>query len=169
MVRLFKEDARTLLLDLEVIDRSVDDEEYQQIINRIDILLLPYEADRYKRKGSGIAQEALANAIPFICSSETALTDFLVSGNGECAQSNEEFASALLKITLHYDEYFNRAILAAAIHDRLDRDTPLRDNICGPNLGHSRGNIGAITRVLDRYAPDGTIASYSNGSASIRS
>jgi glycosyltransferase involved in cell wall biosynthesis len=168
LVRAFEEAAQTLQLDLELIDRTVDEEEYQQIIDRIDILLLPYKISRYRRKGSGIAQEALVNGIPFVCSSETALVDLLLEGNGESSRTDDEFASALLKIALNYDDYLNCAILAAAIHHRLHQDNPLRNNICGSDLVHSRGNIGGITGILERRARDATPASCSNGSASSR-
>jgi len=152
MLRVFEEAARTLRLGLEIIDRTVDKEDYQKIVDRIDILMLPYKVSRYRRKGSGIAQEALANAIPFVCSSDTGLVDYLNEGNGESAQTDDEFASALLKIALNYDHYLSRAILAAAIHDRLHQHNPLRNNICGSDLVHSRGNIGGITGILERRA-----------------
>lgn len=83
MVRSFEEKTRTLRLGIELVHRAVSDDEYQQIVDRIDVLLLPYKIDRYRRKGSGVAQEALANAIPFVCSAGTALVDFLIERNGE--------------------------------------------------------------------------------------
>jgi hypothetical protein len=142
MVRVFEEAVQNLRLELELIDRAVNEEEYQQILDRIDILVLPYDIKVYARKGSGIAQEALMNAIPFVCSAETALVDFLTEKNGESARTDEEFASALLKIALNYVDYLDRAILAAAKAGRLLQNNPLRDNICGPGSHNSCGNVG---------------------------
>jgi hypothetical protein len=53
MVRVFEKDAQSLRIELELIDSTLDEHEYQQILDRIDVLVLPYEIDRYARKGSG--------------------------------------------------------------------------------------------------------------------
>jgi glycosyltransferase involved in cell wall biosynthesis len=140
MARLFEQSARDLRIELELIDRTVDEDEYQGILQKIDILVLPYDIDRYARKGSGIVQEALANAIPFVCSAETALVDFLIEKNGESARTDEEFASALLKIVLNYDHYRDRATLAACKSRQIFAENALRNNICGPDLGCDRDN-----------------------------
>ena len=161
MARIFEESAQDLRIELELIDRTVDEDEYEQILQRIDVLVLPYNVDRYARKGSGIVQEALANAIPFVCSAETALVDFLIEKNGESARTDEEFASALLKIVLNYDRYRDRAILAAGYSRRIFEENALRHNICGPDFGYRRGKI-------DRAVATGaTAASRSNEWAAI--
>jgi hypothetical protein len=140
MVRVFEEAAQGLRIELELIDRTVDEDEYQQILRRIDVLVLPYDTDRYARKGSGIVQEALANAIPFVCSAQTALVDFLTEKNGESARTDEEFASSLLKIVMNYDDYLHRAMVAARKFYRGPQTNALRDNICGPEVGYRHEN-----------------------------
>ena len=140
MVRIFEQAAQGLRIELELIDRTLDEDEYQQILQRIDVLVLPYDIDRYARKGSGIVQEALAHAIPFVCSAQTGLVDFLTEQNGESARTDDEFASSLLKIVLDYDRYHDRAIVAAANCYQVLEANPLRDNICGPETGYGYGS-----------------------------
>jgi hypothetical protein len=166
MVRVFERAAQNLNLEVELIDRTVDEEEYQQILQRIDILVLPYDINGYARKGSGIAQEALVSAIPFVCSAETALVDFLTEKNGESARTDEEFASSLMKIALNYDDYLHGAIRAAAKQDQLLQNNTLRDNIYGQGRDQRRGNSGGIAGILDRRGRNATAGSYSNGAAS---
>lgn len=150
MVRVFEETARTLSFDLELIDRTVSEDEYQQILDKVDVLVLPYIIDEYARKGSGITQEAVMNAIPFVCSADTALVDLLTEKNGESARTDGQFALALLKIVLKYDDYRGRAILAAAKHGRLLQNSPLREMICGPDPSRSCRDIAGIAAVLDQ-------------------
>ena len=164
MARVFEEDAQGLRI-VELIDRTLDEDEYRrrEILERIDVLILPYDIDRYARKGSGIVQEAIANAIPFVCSAQTALVDFLTEKNGECARTDEEFASSLLKIVLNYDRYLDRAIAAAAKRYRVLEVNALRDNICGPEIGYGRGSNERTDAI------DAVSASCSVGWASISS
>jgi glycosyltransferase involved in cell wall biosynthesis len=161
MARIFEESAQDLRIELELIDRTVDEDEYQQILQKVDVLVLPYDVDRYARKSSGIVQEALANAIPFVCSAETALVDFLIEKNGESARTDDEFASALLKIVLNYDQYRDCAILAAHSSRRILEENALRDNICGPDFDDGLGNVDQA------IATEATTASHSNGWAAI--
>jgi glycosyltransferase involved in cell wall biosynthesis len=163
MVRIFEQAAQGLGIELELIDRTLDEDEYQQILERIDVLVLPYDIDRYARKGSGIVQEALAHAIPFVCSAQTGLVDFLTEKNGESARTDAEFASSLLKIVLNYDRYLDRAIAAASKQYPVLEANPLRDNICAPDVGHGRGGSEPPDAV------DAAAASCSGGWASIAS
>jgi glycosyltransferase involved in cell wall biosynthesis len=172
LVRVFEEAAQGLRIELELIDRTLNENEYQQILKRIDVLVLPYDIDRYARKGSGIVQEALAHAIPFVCSAQTGLVDFLTEENGESARTDEEFASSLLKIVLNYDRYLDRAIVAAAKRYRVLEANPLRDNICGSKIGYGGGSSERADSLEVATASCSTgwasIASYVSRTAAAR-
>jgi glycosyltransferase involved in cell wall biosynthesis len=172
LVRVFEEAAQGLRIELELIDRTLNENEYQQILKRIDVLVLPYDIDRYARKGSGIVQEALAHAIPFVCSAQTGLVDFLTEENGESARTDEEFASSLLKIVLNYDCYLDRAIVAAAKRYRVLEANPLRDNICGSKIGYGGGSSERADSLEVAAASCSTgwasIASYVSRTAAAR-
>jgi len=49
-------------------------EDLGELIRECDLIILPYLADRYRVRGSGILWEAIANGVPILCPAETALS-----------------------------------------------------------------------------------------------
>ncbi len=91
------------------------------------VLVLPYDPQRYRRRGSGIALEAAAAGVPYVASAGTSLCDFLEGGNGEAATDDRDFAEKISKILRNYPTYQDAARrLTKSVRGRLANDPIVR-------------------------------------------
>jgi glycosyltransferase involved in cell wall biosynthesis len=86
---------------VRLLSNVLSPKEYEAALRASDMLLLPYLAG-YKMRGSGVAVEAIANGIPFVCSAGTAMEELIQDGNGLCADSPMDLATACLELLNRY-------------------------------------------------------------------
>lgn len=92
-----------------LLDNELTRSDYEKYFLNCDITLFPYNTSVYQCRGSGIINEALANAKPIICSSGTALVEALTVDNGMCSGTVDEFANSVIHIIKHLDQYVENA------------------------------------------------------------
>jgi hypothetical protein len=74
-------------------------------ISESHIVLVPYEADRYLDRGSGVCIDAIAHGRPLIVSEKCTLEEYLRGGNGLGAGTAEEFAKCIAEIAESHVRY----------------------------------------------------------------
>ncbi|WP_379863205.1 glycosyltransferase [Maritalea porphyrae] len=75
-------------------------DEINSVYEKSDIMLLPYDAETYAMRGSAVYQETLAVGRPVVCSRDLGFSDLVVRyGNGLLAESDTEFADALVELS----------------------------------------------------------------------
>lgn len=117
--------------NVQMLDNSLGNEQYEQVLNSCDVMLMPYSSG-YNLRGSGVAIEALANAIPLVCSANTGLADTLTHENGMVAVSNDDFANALADVVDNLASITRNAELARTqFIEKLEHRNPVVENIKG--------------------------------------
>lgn len=85
---------------------------FVKLLDETDVLVLPYDADAFRLRGSGVALDAIVNGIPMVVTAGSALTEFIEAGNGVARSGIDGFAEALKLVTEDYDRYADQAIVA---------------------------------------------------------
>ena len=97
--------------------RVVDAAGWEQLIERADLILCPYDGTRYIVSHSGIAVEAIANAVPLVVPSRTPLADIAAEYGGAvtCFDSLaiDDIASAVARALGDFDTQAEIALRAA--------------------------------------------------------
>ncbi len=94
--------------DLELCDKPLGSAEYAARLRSSDVVLMPYQPDRYRVRGSGIAVEAVASGCVILCTPDT--FPAYVGAESACtADSAEAFVVALLDILAARDHWRQRA------------------------------------------------------------
>ncbi len=76
----------------------ISPQEFEQLFQSTDAILLPYEAAIYGLQGSGVVQDAVAAYKPIIYAQGMSMKAFLSFGNALPATTNQDFAAAILRI-----------------------------------------------------------------------
>jgi hypothetical protein len=76
----------------------ISPQEFEQLFQSTDAILLPYEAGTYGLQGSGVVQDAVAACKPIIYAKRMSMKAFLSFGNALPATTNQDFAEAILRI-----------------------------------------------------------------------
>jgi hypothetical protein len=63
-------------------ERTVSEEEWSRLLDRSDLILCPYTSPRFAVSSSGIANEAVANAIPLIAPAGSTLAALITEYGG---------------------------------------------------------------------------------------
>jgi hypothetical protein len=107
---------------------ALDEENYQEVLDQIGLICMPYDPIFYSRAPSGIAQEAIINAIPFVGPKNTTINE-MASLYGYPADFYEKWDidSILENITTairHIDSNENiRSESAIKIHQKINQDS----------------------------------------------
>ncbi len=106
-----------------LLDNQLDLEAYEECLSSCDVMIFPYDKNVYYSRGSGIVNEAVANGKPMVCTKDTSLGEQIVSNNGLCAASADEFADAVSIIIENMKQYRENAIVAATYYlERIDNN-----------------------------------------------
>ncbi len=97
-------------------------EKYYELASKADIVLLPYERNRYRAASSGTLAEAIAAGRPAVVPADSWMSSQLAPGAGATFQDFESFVSAVCHVVDHYARYRS----AAETHRRewLKRHSP---------------------------------------------
>ncbi len=112
------------------IDGVVDEATYARLMAQIDVLLLPYQGQRYKLSGSGILNEAIVSAKPVIATAGLSFGDYLRAGNGIEASCDVSFAAGIVAMTLDPSGYLARAAEQARAYQANLANQPLLSRLC---------------------------------------
>ena len=92
-------------------------DEWEDLLSRSDLILCPYNPDRYFLSHSGIVAEALANGIPVVVPSGTALASITEEFGGARTTFDRFEGSSIVDATNRalssFDDYAARAVSAA--------------------------------------------------------
>ena len=72
-------------------------EVFEALLRSMDVVLLPYDADLYRYRGSGIVLDAVLAGIPIVHTQGIGMAEFLTHGNALAATGAEGFAAAVLE------------------------------------------------------------------------
>jgi hypothetical protein len=80
-------------------------EDFRRHLQSIDLILLPYDRDAYRFRGSGVIIDGVLAGKPFVHTEGMGMEDLLGLGNAESATSAEEFASKILLVLRQTENY----------------------------------------------------------------
>lgn len=93
---------------LNLIDEPLSQKNYLQLLANADVMLLNYQPDRYKFRGSGIAVESVLSATSVIAPKAT-FPAFIVGESGIHTEYPNGVGSAIQEIYQNLEEYRSRA------------------------------------------------------------
>ena len=117
--------------NVQILDNTISEDDYNNYLHRCSILVFPYDKYVYEARGSAIVVEAVVNGVPLICTDDTSLTEMIYTGNGKAAKNADEFAHCILEINRNYEQFHDRAGLAAEKYEKNLLNSPLVKNITG--------------------------------------
>lgn len=101
---------RLKALGAPVMIGRLGDDEVSGLLADHDLVVLPYDEEAYKLRGSSVALEALIHACPMIVTKGTVLEELVQNGNGRAAAaSSEAVAPAIVAIASSYGTFAARA------------------------------------------------------------
>ncbi len=94
---------------VKLIKHSLSTNEYQSLLGRSDIVLLCYDKEKYKVRGSGIATEAVA-AGKIVIAREGTYPSHLAASSCISINNVNDIVNAIGTVVDKYDEYHNNAL-----------------------------------------------------------
>ena len=126
--------------------------DYLGLLSRADLLLLPYDPDIYRARGSGVVSEARRLGIPIIAPSECAFARPAFDEGWGVAfsdYSSEGLADAIVEALGRLSALRTRAAaVAASTKDELS--SILQGTVEAAHSRHPHGGAGTIRRLLGR-------------------
>lgn len=111
-------------VELFGLEAPLEPEQYYSLVSRADIVLLPYDRDRYRACSSGTLAEAIAGGRPVVVPASSWMSSQVPLGAGETFHDFESFVAATRRLIDDYDRYKARAEACRA--DWLARHSPDR-------------------------------------------
>jgi glycosyltransferase involved in cell wall biosynthesis len=108
-IAVLKAGTARLNVDIRFHEGTASAEQYVDLFDSVDCLLLPYRAKQYHLSGSGLLHEALVHGKPFICSANLSFSDYARAGNALEPEDDAAFASAILQIVDDPTPFFEAA------------------------------------------------------------
>ena len=99
-------------MEVKILRGPLDERIYLECLENIDIMLIPYNIEKYKSSTSGIMVEALESLIPSICTkgtwagdiiSEAKINQDLIIGNVFCDEN--EIPGLILEMSKNIHKY----------------------------------------------------------------
>ena len=98
------------LNNVEIIEKSLNENEYQELLERSDVVLIPYDQVIYHSNTSGIFTEAVGAGKPVIVTENTWMSYYLDKASGIKIEYNgESLSKAIIQITNDYINYKKNA------------------------------------------------------------
>ena len=99
-------------IKLTVLSEKLSQNLFINSVESVDLLLVPYEEESYRFKGSGIVVDGILAQKPIVYTQGIGMSEFLNFGNAEAAAQLSDFAPKIMKILLNLDVYRNNTALA---------------------------------------------------------
>lgn len=90
-------------------DAPLTPEEYYGLLAEADIVLLPYDRDRYRACSSGTLAEAIASGCPVVVPANSWMSAQVGEGTGEVFFDRESFYAAVERVVDNFDAYHSAA------------------------------------------------------------
>lgn len=90
-------------------DAPLTPEEYYGLLAEADIVLLPYDRDRYRACSSGTLAEAIASGCPVVVPANSWMSAQLGEGTGEVFSDRKSFYAAVERLVDNFDKYHSAA------------------------------------------------------------
>ena len=119
---------------IEWLPASMSNDGFIAQLRRCDAVLLPYLPDTYRHRASGIAVDAAVHGVPIVCREGLAAQQFVSTGNGLAAETDDGLADALAAIAADPELYAANAQKAADAA-RAWRSSPLIERLSGRHAG----------------------------------
>jgi hypothetical protein len=97
-----------------ILRQPLSDRDYSMLLHASDAVILPYEADKYRVRGSGIVSEALTAGKIILATRNSYPAKRINKGAGGDAESPLEFSKVLLGIVQNKSAYLKNAEEASA-------------------------------------------------------
>jgi glycosyltransferase involved in cell wall biosynthesis len=110
------------VVELLGLDAPLTPGEYYRLVSRANIVLLPYDRDRYRAASSGTLADAIAGGRPVVVPSRGWMAGQLPHGAGETFDDYESFVSAVRRVIDNYESYAATALRGRS--DWLVQHTP---------------------------------------------
>jgi glycosyltransferase involved in cell wall biosynthesis len=146
-------DARAALAacpNTEVLDRSLEDDEYGRHMAETHLVLLPYQADRYVARTSGILAEAIHAGVPMVVPDGTWLSEQLRRHGAGVAfdpWQTDGFAHAVDRALERLPELLTRAAERRAAFIGFHSPERLARFVCGAAILERAAAFGSEGRV----------------------
>jgi hypothetical protein len=79
-------------------DNRLSPQEFERLFASVDAILLPYDTSLYNLQGSGVIQDAVAARKPVIYTKGMSMMSLLDHGNGLAAETDQDFAEAIMRV-----------------------------------------------------------------------
>ncbi|HUY93174.1 MAG TPA: glycosyltransferase [Pirellulales bacterium] len=124
-------------------DSPLSPEDYYRLLSQADIVLLPYDRDRYRACSSGTLAEAIASGCPVVVPADSWMSSQIGPGTGETFDDRESFFAAVERVVENFDSY--RSAAEAHREHWLAKHTPdlLVEAIIGPHGRSAQARIAA--------------------------
>jgi len=99
-------------IKLTILDEELSPDLFINSIESVDLLLIPYDEEKYRARGSGIIIDGVLAEKPIVYTEGIGMNEFLNFGNAEAATQLSDFAPNIIKILLNLKPYRNNAKLA---------------------------------------------------------
>jgi len=90
-------------------DAPLSPDEYYALVSRADVVLLPYDRNRYRACSSGTLAEAIAGGRPVVVPTSSWMSSQIPLGAGETFHDFESFVAAVRRLVDDYDAYRAKA------------------------------------------------------------
>ena len=94
---------------VRILDELLTEDEYYAELGDADLVVVPYEADRYRARTSGVFAEAIAAGKPVVVPDDTWMSDELAEGAGLTFVSPDDLFRAVGRILEDYEQFSKRA------------------------------------------------------------
>ena len=99
-------------IKLTILDEELSPAQFMNSVESVDLLLIPYDLEKYRARGSGIIIDGVLAEKPIVYTEGIGMDEFLNFGNAEAASQLSDFAPNIMKILLNLQPYRNNAKLA---------------------------------------------------------
>jgi glycosyltransferase involved in cell wall biosynthesis len=117
--------------NVEIVPGYLSDHDLTQLLADADVVILPYRAEGYSTRGSGVGLDSVAHGVPLIVSAGCTLGELVSCGNGLEAESDDDFASAIIKIRDNYPTFIAGAARAQQASKTWIADSLLPARVAG--------------------------------------
>ena len=109
LVRSFINKIKGVALDLVRLPIMHNLSDFASLFDRVDIIILPYDQERYLNSGSGIIIDAVMRGKPIVYMKGMGMAEFLHCENAEPAVAPDEFAQKLVIVMRNFEQYSHGA------------------------------------------------------------
>jgi glycosyltransferase involved in cell wall biosynthesis len=143
--------------NVAILRHSISELEYNGYLFSADLILLPYQADRYISRTSGILAEAICAGVPAVVPQGTWLADQVRRhGAGVIFEGLEAdgAAKAAVKALESLDSLKQRAEERRSAYAHFHRPSRLAEFVCGASAANTRER-SAVVAIPDSFAAHG--------------